>query len=131
MHVGSLLDPAGGALEEAMRFRVARAAVLAGNIANADTPGYRRLDLRFDEALGRAEARLARTHPEHLPAGGAAAGAPWRLEQGPRGTRPDRNGVDFEQELIAMQRNAGAFTDLAAALARLQALVRTAIGTGG
>jgi len=128
--VGSLLDPAGGVLEEAMRFRVARAAVLAGNIANADTPGYRRLDLRFDEALSRAEARLVRTDPAHL-AGGARAGAPWRLEQGPRGTRPDRNGVDFEQELIAMQRNAGAFTDMAAVLARLQALVRTAIGTGG
>ena len=127
--MGSLLDPAGGALEEAMRFRVARAAVLAGNIANADTPGYRRLDLRFDETLDRAEARLARTHPGHLAAGGGADGG-WRLERGPRGTRPDGNGVDFERELIAMQRNAGAFTDLAAVLARLQGLVRTAIGSG-
>ncbi len=114
-------------LPQAMRQRMARESVLATNIANADTPGYRRRDLSFDGMLGEARARLERTHARHLP---AASGDPSRarIEVGPRGTRPDRNGVDLEQELVAAHRNAGAFIDQANVLARLSALVRTSIG---
>mgnify|MGYP002790937951 CR=1 FL=1 len=44
------------ALQVAMRFRKAREAVIAGNVANADTPGYRRRDLAFEGILGEAQA---------------------------------------------------------------------------
>jgi flagellar basal-body rod protein FlgB len=116
-----------GALQVAMRFRKAREAVIAGNVANADTPGYRRRDLAFEGVLEEARAGLARTHAGHLPNG---SGNPEqaRVETGPRGTRPDGNGVDLDQELITAHRNASAFVDQANILARLSALVRTAIG---
>lgn len=116
-----------GALQTAMRFRKAREAVIAGNVANADTPGYRRRDLSFEGVLESASAALVRTHARHLPIG---SGEPEhaRVELGPRGTRPDGNGVDLDQELLTAHRNAGAFVDQANVLARLSTLVRTAIG---
>lgn len=116
-----------GALQLAMRFRKAREAVIAGNVANADTPGYRRRDLSFEGVLESARAALVRTHARHLPNG---SGDPEhaRVELGPRGTRPDGNGVDLDQELLTAHRNAGAFVDQANVLARLSTLVRTAIG---
>ena len=115
-------------LQNAMRLRVEREGLLAANIANADTPGYRRRDLDFEGVLTSTRARLDRTHPGHLSTGGSVGGA--RIDLGPRGTRPDGNGVDLDQELVTAHRNAGAFIDQANVLARLSALVRTAIGQG-
>ena len=119
----ALLGQAIPALEEAMRFRVARQGVLAANLANVDTPGYRRSELHFESELERAGVRLQRTHPEHQPQGPV----PYRLETGPRGSGPDRNGVVLEREVVEVSRNAGAFTDQAAVLSRLMAITRVAV----
>ncbi len=116
-----------GALQIAMRSRKAREAVIAGNVANADTPGYRRRDLAFEGILDDAQASLVRTHAQHLPTGSADPDQA-RIEMGPRGTRPDGNGIDLDQELVTAHRNASSFIDQANVLARLSALVRTAIG---
>ena len=35
----------------ALQVRAARAELLAGNVANADTPGYTARDIKFDDAL--------------------------------------------------------------------------------
>ncbi len=114
------------ALQTAMRFRMKRESLIAGNIANADTPGYRRRDISFDGVLSSTRARLERTHAGHMNPGGSASDP--TVELGPRGTRPDKNGVDLDQELVTAHRNAGAFIDQANVLARLSTLVRTAIG---
>jgi len=115
------------ALQSAMRFRQDRESILAANIANADTPGYRRRDLSFDGVLDATQQRLDRTHSGHLAAPGSEARNA-RVELGPRGTRPDGNGVDLDQELVQASRNAGAFIDQANVLARVSMLIRTAIG---
>jgi flagellar basal-body rod protein FlgB len=116
-----------GALQVAMRFRKAREAVIASNVAHADTPGYRRRDLSFEGIFEDAKAGMARTHVQHLPVQPADPENA-RIEVGPRGTRPDANGVDLDQELVTAHRNASAFIDQANVLARLSTLVRTAIG---
>ena len=110
-------------LESAMRFRVKRQAALAANVTNADTPGYRRVDLQFQDALARATGGLRRTHERHLSTL-SPEGA--RLVRGPRGTRPDGNGVDRDAEVLALSRNAGAFQKQAAILARVVVLRRIA-----
>jgi flagellar basal-body rod protein FlgB len=117
------------ALQNAMRFRMARESVIASNIANADTPGYRRRDLSFDKVLETEKGRMTRTHERHLP---VASNDPTggRVTTGPRGTRPDGNAIDLDQELVTAHRNAGAFIDQANVLARVSQLVRTAIGQG-
>jgi len=99
-------------LETQMRFRMVRQGALASNVANADTPNYRRLDVTFEEALHQANQ--------------ADPSAAHRVIRGPRGTRPDGNGVDRDQEVIGMVRNAGAFQDMATVLARIYAMRRMA-----
>jgi flagellar basal-body rod protein FlgB len=118
-----------GALQQAMQFRMARESVIAGNIANADTPGYRRRDIEFEGVLSSTRLRMARTSSQHL-SDVATDPTHARVELGPRGSRPDGNGVDLDQELVTAHRNAGAFIDQASVLARMSSLIRTAIGQG-
>lgn len=88
---GKLLDAA-----------VARQQAVAANIANAETPGYRRVDVAPDFAA-QLKARLA--------AGDLAATASTlspRIIEDPtaHSVRPDGNSVEIEHELLAMNRNA-------------------------
>lgn len=75
---------------------------IAANVANAETPGYRRVDIAPDFAT-QLRARLA--------AGNLAStqGAPaprLAVDNQARSVRPDGNTVDIENELLAMNRNA-------------------------
>jgi len=112
-------------VENALRFRSERQGVLAANVANADTPGYRRSDLEFDAALSRVG--LARTDARHL---GAAAEPGTRRVLDDAPPRPDGNNVNPDREAVLLSRNAGSFVQQAEVLGRLLALRRTAI-TGG
>jgi len=62
-----------GIHELALGLRARRADLLAANLANADTPGYRARDLDFsaalEQAIGGSAEGLRRTHPRHLGAG--------------------------------------------------------------
>ncbi len=110
-------------LETSLRLRVARQGVLAANLANADTPQYKRVDLDFQRMLEQRGSRLQRTHPSHR--GGASGGL--RLVTDPRSLTPDGNGVELESELIENSRNAGAFVRQASVLSRLLMLRSMAI----
>ena len=63
------LDDAFGIHEEAVRIRARRSEVLASNLANADTPGYKARDFDF-QAMLRQEiqnpVRLAATNKGHI-----------------------------------------------------------------
>jgi flagellar basal-body rod protein FlgB len=81
---------------------VLRHEAIATNVANAETAGFRRLDVAPDFAV-QLKARLA--------AGDLARTAdtlrPRRAEdQTARSIRPDGNTVEIERELLAMNRNA-------------------------
>jgi flagellar basal-body rod protein FlgB len=121
--IDKLLGGSLGELEQALEMRVTRQAALAANVANADTPRYRRVDVAFLPELERAAASLATTSPAHI-AGPESTGV--RITQGPRGTRPDGNGVDRDRELIAVSRNASEFGERADVLARVFTLRRIA-----
>lgn len=121
--IDKLLGGSLASLEQALQQRVTRGAVLAANVANADTPGYRRVDVEFLPALERAAGALERTSAAHI-AGPENEGL--RLVRGPRGTRPDRNGVDRDQELITLSRNAAEFGERADVMARVFTLRRIA-----
>lgn len=78
-----------------------RSEAIASNIANAETPGYRRLDVGTDFA-DQLKARMragdfARESSSLRPT----------LVQDPhaRSVRPDGNSVEIEKELLAMNRN--------------------------
>jgi|DewCreStandDraft_2_1066082.scaffolds.fasta_scaffold00511_42 flagellar basal-body rod protein FlgB len=96
-----------------------RQRVLAHNLANAETPGYRRLDVDFRAALLQALER-----PEDGP------GPEVFLVQGNRLARQDGNGVDVDQEMVELTENALLFQSVAAALRVKLAMLRAAITEG-
>jgi flagellar basal-body rod protein FlgB len=63
-------EKAFGIHPEAMMIREKRTQVLAENIANADTPGFKARDMDFQQALANAKHRqgshVARTHEKHF-----------------------------------------------------------------
>ena len=56
--------------ETALLLRSKRSEVLASNIANANTPGYKAKDFDFSKALKEAQSSqqssIVRTHPSHF-----------------------------------------------------------------
>ncbi|MBP0446236.1 flagellar biosynthesis protein FlgB [Roseomonas sp. SSH11] len=117
--------------EARLRWLDRRQEVLARNIAQADTPGYRTRDIApFAQHLRQAGGAqsLARTDPAHRAGTGRAAGT----VAAPAGEiSPDGNTVSLDEQAIKV-----AETDSAHALAmglhrRWLALYRTALGRNG
>jgi len=78
----------------------ARQAIIAANIANADTPGYRAMALpAFAVALREGGSPLARTRPGHLGASPLASRA--EAVESTAEFSPNGNNVSIEQEMLA------------------------------
>jgi len=101
--IDKLGDPILTELKNALDINWLRQQVISQNIANADTPNYKRIDVDFDKVLaGKMGKRLAmtRTHAAHLEGGSNQAGenVPLVVAAGSR-SRNDNNNVDLEQEM--------------------------------
>lgn len=82
-------------------YAAGRMKLIAGNVANADTPGYRARDVRpFSEVYGRGDDNWMRTtRPVHLGhRKGAAPGLQPVEERG--GMSPNGNSVSLEREMV-------------------------------
>ena len=101
-----------GIHEQALNVRVKRAEVLANNLANADTPGFKARDLDFKAALnsslnqsGSSESMaIAKTSSKHLSTNNESAES--RLYRNPTQPSIDGNTVDTQQEMAAYMKNA-------------------------
>lgn len=87
------------------RHAAARHRVIAENVANADTPGYRARDIRpFDEMVNAGRVNegftLRTSRPEHLPGRGAAAGPMFEAVETKDPAAPNGNSVNLETETI-------------------------------
>ena len=79
-----------------------RQEAIASNIANAETPGYRRLDVATDFAARlKASVRTGELHQDRDELKPTLV-----QDQFARTVRPDGNSVDIEHELLAMNKNA-------------------------
>lgn len=83
------------------RWLGARQAVVASNIANVNTPGFKASDLKaFEETLERTKLTLAATKPGHLDLGGAALDRASPRETEGWETVHSGNNVTLEQQLL-------------------------------
>lgn len=99
-----------GMHEQALVLRTQRTALLANNIANANTPGYKARDIDFAAMLAQArgqsrEVGMERTHQRHL-SGIAEASSPEILYRVPAQPSLDGNTVDEQVENAVFARNA-------------------------
>jgi flagellar basal-body rod protein FlgB len=100
-----------GFFEHALNLRAYRQQLLAGNIANADTPNYKAVDIDFAQALqsaksAQAQVPLARTEAAHMQAQGGNPLNVKILYRQPMQPSIDGNTVDTDVENAQFTDNA-------------------------
>jgi flagellar basal-body rod protein FlgB len=126
-------DPVIELLARAGELRMQRAQLLAGNIANADTPGYtpREMDFRQALELEKQGLALAVTDEKHLPVVTPAGGEPVVYEKPDGLPGLDGNTVGLESQMTKLTENRIHYEAGLAALRKKLALLRYAAGEGG
>ncbi|MDB5094287.1 MAG: flagellar basal-body rod protein FlgB [Candidatus Eremiobacteraeota bacterium] len=105
-----------GMLKDAMSGSAEAHAVMANNIANANTPNFRRSDVSFKEALAATEATqgdpdqlaLTTTSDRHIAIGGPQDSEPFAVTTSVDDTqqmRVDGSNVDVDQEMAKLSLN--------------------------
>jgi flagellar basal-body rod protein FlgB len=132
-------------LQESLDVRLVEHNVLAGNIANSDTPGYRPKDLDFSQAMAAAQQAsandgLATTDARHLGLNGADANdgsratnaATTLVREGGGGTASfDGNEVDVDRTMAGLAENALQYGASARAAGKKLAILRYVVSDGG
>lgn len=101
-------DSALGVHQKALAIRAQRTELLASNIANADTPGFKARDIDFKSALENVQAQttgtMKRTHANHIQASSTSISE--TLYRVPNQPSLDGNTVDEQLEKSAFAENA-------------------------
>ena len=128
--------PLVGMLTHQMDWLSQRQRVIGQNIANADTPGYRALDIEpidFERALRnqQGQLKLARTSASHVASPGDAETFRTARERTPYETAPAGNQVVLEEQMMKMSQTAGDFEFVTNMYRKYMGLYRMALGRGG
>lgn len=124
-------------LKQRMAWLSQRQKVLATNIANADTPGYRPRELRppaFQALVGAATARVtpATTDPRHLRGAATAEGGPRAVEQRTTfETAPAGNAVIIEEQMAKVNETTLSHRLTTELYRKHLGLLKMAVGRGG
>lgn len=91
-------------LKRAMDYESANQQIISGNMANVDTPGYRQMDLKFDEELLLAESSssttaLNRTDSRHIAGSADSTLTGFSVET------KKTAGIDMDNEMAMMSKN--------------------------
>jgi len=126
-------------MSKALDYRAARQDLIAGNIANEDTPFYRPRDIRFEETL-QAESKkifnepqvnkleLARTNSAHFSSAKEADSSQAQLYyRDGHLARNDGNSVDLDVETTEMTKNSMMFQALTSAVKKEAMLFKSVI----
>lgn len=128
-------------LEWALDGVSARQRVTANNIANADTPGFKRQHISFEASLRDALGRSPRmelvgkvTHPGHIPipsgrrSSGPDVSTPHTVSDSVM--RNDGNNVDIEAEMAQLIKDQVHYNVLAQEVSKRYSMLRDAINEG-
>ena len=134
-------------LQESLDVRLVEHNVLAGNIANADTPGYRPKELDFSQAMAAAQqaassGTMVATDGRHLGANGTMADggdasrattAATTLVRDGTGNSPsmDGNEVDLDRTMAGLAENSLQYGASARAAGKKLAILRYVVSDGG
>lgn len=97
-----------------------RAAVIANNIANVDTPGFKRSEVRFEEILKKYLKKEEDIKLDEI--------KPYVVVEENTYTRNDLNNVDINEEMVALVKNQLYYETLIAMLSNRLALLNLAAG---
>ncbi len=98
------MDKGFNILQRMLQSTNVRQKVLASNIANADTPGYKAKDVKFNNLL-KDEMKIMQTDPGHMSnTGNSSISGSTVIESSP--SWGDRNNVEINKEVAKMTENA-------------------------
>lgn len=124
------------ALAASLKYRQMRQELIASNIANAETPGYKAKKIDFEEALARAldtdeQQTLRTTDSRHFNVGGGGFNnlQPEIYEESNGIVSPDGNTVDRDQEMADMAENKIMYDASVQLLNKKLALMKYAVGS--
>ena len=122
-------------LRNRMQWHQERQRLLAENVANSDTPGFRPRDLDPPDQRGVVPQGgalvLARTDPGHL--GSSAVGDEAEFGSNLRGgyrVRPSGNAVNLEDEMLKVAANQMDYQTVSTLYSQGLGLIKTALGKG-
>jgi flagellar basal-body rod protein FlgB len=117
-----LFDPTMRGLTTALTLHSRRHEVLASNLANVETPGFRARDLDFEAAM---QAAFSEPPAEAAQVPGDPEARVIEDKTAP--TRADGNSVDLDLQMVQLSANGSRFVTIARMLAKRLATLRTAI----
>lgn len=121
-------------LEKSLQASSLRHKVISNNIANANTPGFKRSDVPFDEILQRnmkqEKLPIARTHEQHFAVTGNKQFEPSILTDGNTSLRSDGNNVDIDVEMANLAKNNIYYDAIAQQISRYFSNLKSAINEG-
>lgn len=119
-------------LKQALHACALRQEAIAHNIANVNTPGYRRIDVSFEEFLRIAQqAPLRTTDPRHVALPPARMAKPQAAPDEDAPMRPDGNTVDIDYEMAQLAENQIRFQALSQLISGRYQSLKTVITGGG
>jgi flagellar basal-body rod protein FlgB len=123
-------------LKARMQYHQTRQKVLAENVANSDSPGFRPRDtVPFEQALGpmaqRGGLAPVRTDGRHIGIESAAAASNATLRRKGMETTPSGNSVSLEDEMMRMAQNQSDYHLATALYGKSLSYLRTALGRRG
>jgi len=98
-------------LEKGLDTASLRNQVLSKNLANVDTPGYKRFEVMFEAELSKARQqnrlKVTITHERHIPIGSknGLTAEPKVVRSDDSSMRNDGNNVDIDREMAALAKN--------------------------
>ncbi len=135
-----MIQSADGMIATALNALSLRQRLIANNIANIDTPGFKASDVDFEAQLRSAirtrldqgGSGLTRTRPRHLDVnGGVGASLDPRVVADNGGSmRVDRNNVDIDQQMIKLSESAITYSALAQLAASRYSLLESIVTDG-
>lgn len=121
-------------LKSGMDYAAAKSRAISANIANIETPGFKRFKVLLDEKLGGTRSgslELSTTHAGHIGHSSSDGSKPFKTIIDDSGTmRADGNNVDIDRELADLSSNAIYFTGLSRFIAKNFANLRSIISEG-
>lgn len=131
MIINLIGDRATKYLERSMDASNIRQQLLSQNLANVNTPYYKRLDIDFsnilDDKIAKNELEITRTHPKHFGNTVPEVGAPKITRETKTLERYDHNNIDVEYEAAQLAENSLFFQSLTVSWKQQMARIKQAI----
>lgn len=123
-------------LEKALDAAWMRNEVISNNIANVNTPGYKKSYVSFEDQLSSAVSEFSigslSKNPKFLPIGNDARNipAPAVIQESFTSVRQDGNNVDIDSEMADLAKNTIKYNALITQISKQFGNIRTAINEG-